>query len=78
MKIVVQPEIAIELSEVSVLSVRDQMFDKKIVAKINGLPRAIVLWGPSEYDSHEATYWTNESVQQRATAVLQQTPVPFE
>jgi len=78
MKIVVQPEIAIELAEVSVLAVRDQMSDKKIVAKINGLPRAVVLWGPAEYDSHEATYWTNETAQQRATVVLQQIPVPFE
>ena len=78
MKIVIQPEIAVELTDVVVLSVRDQINDKKIIAKINGLPRGIVLWGPSEYDSHEAQYWTNESVLQRAIGILQLNPVPFE
>ena len=78
MKIVVQQEIAIELPSVEVLAVRDQISDKKIVAKINGLPRAVVLWGPDEYDSHDATFWTNETAQLRAVQVLSQFPVPFE
>ena len=78
MKIVIQSEIAVEMEEVKVLAVRDQFLDKKIVARINGLPRGVVLWGPSEYDSHPASEWTNESVQARAVEVLQQNPVPFE
>jgi hypothetical protein len=78
MKIVVQPEITIELPSVRVLAVRDQVVDKKIVAKINGLPRGVVLWDASEYDSHEAMFWTNESAEQRARIVLARNPVPFE
>jgi len=78
MKIVVQPEIAIDLPEVVVLAVRDQFVDKKIVAKIQGIPRGVVLWGPYDYDSHPASSWTNESVQARAVEVLQKTPVQFE
>lgn len=78
MKIVVQPEIAIELPEVEVLAVRDQISDKKIVAKINGLPRAVVLWGPDEYDSQDATFWTNETARARAIQVLSHFPVNFE
>ena len=78
MRIVIQPEVAVELSEIRVLAVRDQAYDKKIVAKINGLPRGVVLWGPAEYDSHEAQHWTNESANDRAWHVLQKNPVPFE
>jgi hypothetical protein len=78
MKIVVQKEVTVNLPEVKVLAIRDVFEDKKIVAKIQGLPRGIVLWGPEDYDSHLASTWTNESVQTRAKEVLKQIPVPFE
>lgn len=78
MRIVVQPEIAIDLPEVVVLAVRDQFVDKKIVAKIQGIPRGVVLWGPYDYDANPASTWTNESVLARAIEVLQQKPVIFE
>ena len=78
MKIVIQSEIAVEMEEVRVLAVRDQFLDKKIVARINGLPRGVILWGPEEYDSAAAAGWTNESVLERAVEVLQNNPVPFE
>lgn len=78
MKVVIQPEISVELENVEVLAVRDVFSEKKIIARIFGLPRPVILWGPLEYDSKEARLWTNESVRERAIDLLSKDHVPFE
>ena len=78
MKIVIQSEISVSLTEVKLIAVRDVVSEKKIIARIEGLPRGVVLWSGEEYDSKEAQTWTNESAARQATIRLTQTPVPFE
>lgn len=59
----------ITLDEVKILAVRDIFNEKKIIARIDKLPRGLVLWnGEREYST--AGNWTNETAQARAIEVL--------
>jgi hypothetical protein len=78
MKIVVQPEIVIELPEVKILAVRDVFHERRIIARVEGLPRGVVLWGPQDYDTEEARTWNNHTAWERALDVLAFKNVPFE
>jgi hypothetical protein len=78
MRIVIQSEIAVELKEIKILAVRDLFEEKKIVARIDGLPKAVVLWSGADYDSYEAKEWTNASALERAKQRLALNPVPFD
>lgn len=77
-KVVVQPEISVNLTDIVILAVRDIFCEKRIIARVAGLPRAIVLWGPSDYDSEEAQNWTNDSAYERAVEMLSKEEVPFD
>jgi len=66
----------VTLDTIVVEAVRDLLLEQKIIAKIKGLPRGIVLWdGAEEYAA--AGIWTNESVLARATELLNQNNVKF-
>jgi len=78
MKIVVQSETSVELNEINILAVRDSFFEKKITARIHGLPRSLILWGPAEYDSKEARSWNNDSVFLKALEKLSAPNPSFE
>lgn len=69
MKITIQPEQSVTLDEVKVLAVRDLFEEKTIVARIDKLPRPVVLWkGDAEYAA--AGNWTNDTASARAKEVL--------
>ena len=69
MKITIQPEQSVTLDEIKILAVRDLFEEKTIVARIDKLPRPIVLWqGDTEYAA--AGNWTNETALAKATEVL--------
>jgi len=69
MQITVQQAQTINLDTVVVEFVRDIFTEQKIVAKIKGLPRPVVLWsGATEYAA--ASAWNNETATARATEVL--------
>jgi len=69
MKITTQPEQSVTLDEIKILAVRDLFEEKTIVARIDKLPRPVVLWqGDEEYAA--AGNWTNKSALARATEVL--------
>lgn len=78
MKVVIQPEVSVHLDSVNVLAVRDIIHQKRIIARIEGVPRGVVLWGPSEYDSAEAQNWTNQSAKNKAIEKLSLKNIPFE
>ena len=78
MKIVIQEEKTIELDNITILAVRDVFVEKKIVARVEGLPRAVILWSGSEYDLYEAKNWTNDSALNKLKEKLQLNPVPFD
>ena len=69
MDITIQKAQTITLDDVKIEVVRDLFLQKKIIAKINDLPRPVVLWdGEEEYTA--AGDWTNETATARAIAVL--------
>jgi hypothetical protein len=69
MKIVLQAEQSITIDNVEIQAVRDIFHEKKIIARVKGLPKGIVLWsGDAEYTA--AGNWTNETALARATEVL--------
>jgi hypothetical protein len=78
MKVVIQPEVSIHLDSVNILAVRDVIHEKRIIARVEGIPRGVILWGPKEYDLDEARNWTNESARNKAVERLSQENVPFE
>jgi len=69
MNITIREQETITLDEIVINTVRDEFQSKSITARINGLPRPLLLWkGAEEYE--EAGVWTNESVIARATELL--------
>ena len=69
MNITIREQETITLDDIVINTVRDEFVSKSITARINGLPRPILLWrGEEEYE--EAGVWTNESVLARATEIL--------
>ena len=77
MKIIVQPEIAIELDEINISHINDSARDQRISAKVSGLQRSVLLWGPDEYNSHEAKNWTDETAFLKLLEKLSLKTVPF-
>ena len=76
MEITVQPAQTVNLDSVVVEFVRDIFSEQKIVAKIKGLPRPVVLWsGAEEYAA--AGNWTNETALAQATSVLALSSIPW-
>jgi hypothetical protein len=77
MIITLQPVQTITLSEPIVIeAVRDLFTEKRIIAKIKGLPRPVILWSGSE-EYAAAGNWTNESATAQALTVLQLSSVPW-
>jgi hypothetical protein len=63
-------------NNIELIAVRDLFKEKKIIARIEGLPRPILLWnGEEEYNA--AGNWTEETVIQRIQEVLQLPEVPL-
>jgi hypothetical protein len=59
-----------------IVAVRDQFIQKRIIARIQGLPLGVLLWeGQDQYD--KAGNWTNETVLARATEVLSLSSIPW-
>jgi hypothetical protein len=76
MQITVQQAQTITLDSVVIEAVRDLFHEQKIIARIKGLPKGVVLWsGSTEYAA--ASAWTNESALARATEVLALSSIPF-
>lgn len=76
MEIVIQKQQTVKLDEVVIIAVRDLFEEKKIIARIKGLDRGVLLWsGDEEYAS--AGVWTNETALARAKQVLALPEVPF-
>ena len=77
MNITIQEAQVITLQDPIVIeAVRDLFVQKKIIAKIKGLPRPIILWdGPDQYAA--AGNWTNESAFVQATAILSLSSIPW-
>ena len=77
MNITIQEAQVITLQDPIVIeAVRDLFVQKKIIAKIKGLPRPIILWdGPDQYAA--AGNWTNESAIVQATAILSLSSIPW-
>jgi hypothetical protein len=78
MKVIIQPEISIDLLDVVIVGIRDSFREKKIVAQIQGIPRGVLLWAGESYDSEEAQNWTNEIAKNRARYVLSLKEVPYD
>jgi len=77
MNITVQQAEIVTLSEPIVIeAVRDLFVQKRIVAKIKGLPRPVILWeGEEQYTA--AGNWTNDTAIAQASAVLQLSSIPW-
>ena len=77
MNITIQEAQVVTLPDpIVIAAVRDQFVEKRIIARIKGLPQAVVLWdGSDEYAA--AGDWTNESVLARATEVLALSSIPW-
>jgi len=77
MDITVQQAEVITLSDPIVIeAVRDLFVQKRIIAKVQGLPRPIILWdGEEQYTA--AGNWTNDTIIAQATTVLQLSSIPW-
>jgi len=76
MNITIQSAQVITIDNIVLEFVRDFFIQKKIIAKVKGLPRLIVLWeGADEYAS--AGDWTNDTATAQATAVLSLSSIPW-
>lgn len=78
MKIVIQQEKSIELDSITIIAVRDVFVEKKIIARVEGLPKGVILWSGDEYDSYEAKNWNNTTALNKLKEKLQLNPVPFD
>jgi hypothetical protein len=77
MNITIQEAQTVTLSEPLVIeAVRDLFVQKRIIAKIQGLPRPIILWeGEEQYTA--AGNWTNATALAQAQVVLALSPIPW-
>jgi hypothetical protein len=61
--------VSIELSSLSLYSIKDSPSQQRITVHVRKLPLSFVIWdGSTEYAA--ASAWTNESVTERATELL--------
>jgi predicted ATP-grasp superfamily ATP-dependent carboligase len=59
----------VTIDKVVIVAVRDLFKQKRIIARIEGLPQGLILWdGETEYNA--AGDWTNETVLAQAQAIL--------
>ena len=71
-----QAEVVTLTDPIVIEAVRDLFVQKKIVAKIKGLSRPIILWdGEEQYTA--AGNWTNDTATVQASAVLQLSSIPW-
>jgi len=77
MRIIVQPEIAIDLDEINISYINDSAKDQRISAKVEGLQRSVLLWSSEDYNSPEAKTWTDESAYIKLLEKLSLKTVPF-
>ena len=76
MQITLQPAEVVTLDSVEIEAVRDLFREQKIIARIKGIHKGIVLWsGSTEYAA--ASAWTNETALARATEVLSLSSIPW-
>ena len=77
MNIIIQEAQTVTLSDPLVIeAVRDLFVQKRIIAKIQGLPRPIILWeGEEQYAA--AGNWTNATALAQAQVVLALSPIPW-
>ena len=77
MNIIIQEAQTVTLSEPLVIeAVRDLFVQKRIIAKIQGLPKPITLWeGEEQYTA--AGNWTNATALAQAQVVLALSPIPW-
>lgn len=67
--ITIQSAQTVDLDDIVIDAVRDSFEQKRIIARIKGLPRSLILWeGEAEYTA--AGNWTNESAQARAVEAV--------
>ena len=78
MKVIIQPEVSVELTEIKIIAVRDIIQEKRIIARIQNIPRGIVLWEGDAYDSVEAQNWTNDSVYHKLREIILSGSVIFD
>jgi hypothetical protein len=77
MKIILQEEQSITLDTIVIQAVRDLFNEKKIIAKIKGIQKGLILWsGDAEYTA--AGNWTNKTALARATEVLSGSAINWE
>jgi len=77
MNITIQEAQTVTLSEPLVIEVvRDLFVQKRIIAKIQGLPSPVTLWeGDEQYTA--AGNWTNETALAQAQVVLALSSIPW-
>jgi hypothetical protein len=76
MEIIIQKQQTVNLDEIKIDFVRDLFHEKKIIARVQGLPQGVLLWGGEEA-YNEAGNWTNESAHARLLEVLASSEVPW-
>jgi hypothetical protein len=72
----VVPAVTADISVIKIISVRDIFEEQLIIARIEGLPKGIILWG-GVTDYEAASAWTNDSAYERAAEVLALSSIPW-
>jgi deoxyhypusine synthase len=75
-EIIVKEQETVQLEEIKIEFVRDLFQEKKIIARVEGLPAGVILWSGDEGYS-KAGNWTNESAHDRLLEVLALSDVPW-
>lgn len=76
MEIVIKKQETITLDNVQIEGVRDLFNENKIIARVKGLDRGILLWsGEEEYAA--AGNWTNQTALARVKEVLALPEIPW-
>jgi hypothetical protein len=76
MEIIIKKQETVTLDNIQIEVVRDLFNEKKIIARVKGLDRGLLLWsGDEEYAS--AGNWTNDSVLAKVKEVLALPEIPW-
>jgi hypothetical protein len=76
-KTIVKQEVSVEIPYIKIIAIRDLFEQQRILARIEGLPKCVILWDGSEQYT-AAGEWTNETAYDRATEVLSLSSIPWE
>lgn len=76
MEIVIQKQQTVTVDELEILAVRDLFEEKKIIARVKGLPNGVLLWGGDE-EYTAAGNWTNKTALARLQEVLAKSDIPW-